>query len=349
MSENGGVTPVQYILYNNDKPIAKFSIVGGTVRQFNPYASQKHLLPMQLINAKADGFTLWVQERSIDLNTLKHRMFAHALTGSRDRISVAVATNMFSISDTFTCFKEGELIFRKDLCNPEDQDLAADFILMSSDTSLRKVGFVTPNASTDGSFPKTWKFEKGAWWLYKIQSIEATRSECEISKVLRKCGFDAAEYRYDGSYRKRIKSRNFVGENEFFEPYESYRYRFEDRSDDDETVYQNIASLGEEFERSWRRILLADALFMNTDRHMRNFGFIRSAKTGETLRLAPNFDNNQAYFANPGGLYSTTFFRMFKETYGWTEQDQKDLSLLLDACRGNKYLSPICKAVALVE
>lgn len=67
-------------------------------------------------------------------------------------------------------------------------------ILISSDTSLRNRNIATPNASMDGSFPKTWKFEIGAWWLYKLQSATATRSERDISHVLMECGWDAAEY-----------------------------------------------------------------------------------------------------------------------------------------------------------
>ena len=42
---------MQYILYNNDHPIARFSIVGGTVRSYSPYAKQTSLLPMQIVNA----------------------------------------------------------------------------------------------------------------------------------------------------------------------------------------------------------------------------------------------------------------------------------------------------------
>lgn len=75
-------------------------------------------------------------------------------------------------------------------------------------------------------------------------------------------------------------------------------------------ILGNFASLGSDFERDWRRILLADALFFNTDRHMRNFGVIRDAHTGTVLRLAPNFDNNQAYDANPGG-YSNNMLKAF--------------------------------------
>lgn len=330
---------MRYTLYNRDVPVAKFQVSGGIVQSFE--ALREELLPKQLVHASADGFMLWLQARSIDLNTLQHRQLAHAITGSRDKVSIAIATHMFSISDTFTCFPEGDFTPRRALCKPSEQERVSDFILVSSDTSLNRAGIVTPNFSTDGSFPKTWRFENGEWWLYKLQSVSATKSECEIGRVLRACGFDAAEYRYVGSYRTRIRTRNFVGENEFFEPYDSLRFMFRDKSDDEEVVYENLASFGDAFETAWRRILLADALFMNTDRHMRNFGVIRSAVTGRILRLAPNFDNNQAYKANPSGKYSDAMLKMFHNTFGLKEQDRMDLERLLEACKHNKYLQDI--------
>lgn len=331
----------RYILYNNDVPAASFELGGGTVQSFCPL--REELLPKQLLRASADGFTLWLQARAIDLNTFQHRQLAQALTGSRDKTSIAIAAHMFSISDTFTCFAEGTFIPRGALCSPREQERVSDFILVSSDTSLRQAGMreggmFSPNLSTDGSFTKTWRFEEGEWWLYKLQPPQATVSECEISKVLIASGFDAAEYRYCDEARTRIRTRNFVGAGEFFEPYDSLRFMFEDKSDEEEVIYRNLASLGDAMEAAWRRILLADALFMNTDRHMRNFGVIRSAATGEILRLAPNFDNNQAYKANPGGRYSGEMLRDFMQAWGLEARDRTDLRRLLDACGKNPYL-----------
>ena len=333
---------MRYILYNNDTPIAKFTYEKGTVSSYEP--KLLNLLPMQIQNATAEGFTLWLQERAIDLNVLLHRRLAADFIGSRDKVSIAIATHMYSISDTFTCFAEGEFTPREQLCRLEDQNLVCDFILVSSDTSLRMNRVITPNASTDGSFPKTWRYENGAWWLYKLQSSEASRSEYAISKALHEAGWSAAVYAFDGSYRKRIKTQNFVGKNEFFEPYDSLRFMFEDRSDHEPTVYANMESLGGTYARDFRRILLADSLFMNTDRHMRNFGVIRSSVSGEILRLAPNFDNNQAFRSNPGMLYSDAMLKDFSRLYGWTGWDDEQLSGLIIACRAQPYLAD-CVAV----
>ena len=200
-----------YVLYNDDQAVACFDYAQGMIKAYKPMRID--LLPMQICATSADGFTSWIRERAIDLNVVQHRNLVSDLLGSRDKVHLALMTHMFSISDTFTCFEENEFVPRKLLCNPKEHEAISDYILLTSDTSLRNTMLITPNVSTDGSFTKTWKYEKGEWWLYKLQSLQATRSEVEISKVLMDCGWDAAEYRYVGSYRKQIKSRNFLGEN----------------------------------------------------------------------------------------------------------------------------------------
>ena len=329
-----------YVLYNNDQPVARFDYTQGMIRAYEPVRDE--LLPMQIRAASADGFTGWIRERAIDLNTVQHRNLVSQMLGSRDKVHLALMTHMFSISDTFTCFEDGEFTPRRLLCNPDEHEAVSNYILLTSDTSLRKAVLVTPNVSTDGSFTKTWKYEDGAWWLYKLQPSEATRSEVEISRVLRACDWDAAEYQYVGSYRKRIRSRNFLHDDEFFEPYDSFRYTFSDIGEDEDVIMQNLSSLGEAFRMAWKRILLADALFLNGDRHMRNFGVIRSAKTGEVLRLAPNFDNNQAYRGNPGGCYSPAMLHLYWRTAD--DEDRANLRQLLDACERNRYLAEAWQA-----
>lgn len=221
--EAGTVT--QYILYNDDVQVAVFSVRNSVITGFVP--QKPELLPKQICHASADGFTSWLRERAVDMNNIQHRNLMNELVRSRDRITIALRTHMFSISDTFTCFEAGEFVPRLQLCRSEDQDAVSDFILVSSDTSLRKLQVSTPNASTDGSFTKTWKCEDGIWWLYKLQPTASTEAEVGISQVLRNIGWDAAEYCYVGRYRKRVKTRNFLQPKEFFEPYDSFRFFFD--------------------------------------------------------------------------------------------------------------------------
>ena len=331
---------IRYILYNDDAQVAEFSVRNSVIAEFIP--QKPELLPKQICYATPDGFASWLRERAVDLSSVKHRNLMNELVGSRDRTTIALRTHMFSISDTFTCFEEGEFTPRLQLCNPEDQDAVCDFILVSGDTSLLKLRISTPNASTDGSFTKTWKYEEGEWWLYKLQPSAATKIEVEISRVLHEIGWDAAEYGFVGKYLKRVKTRNFLQPKEFFEPYDSFRFFFDDPGDDEDVIYQNIASLGHEFEEAWKRILLADAVFVNTDRHMRNFGVIRSSETGKVLRLAPNFDNNQAYLANPSGIYSDGMLKLYMKQAD--DRDYQNLKVLSDELKTHPYLKYACDA-----
>ncbi len=327
---------MRYELFNDDLRIADFTYDKGVISAFSALIPE--LMPKQLVDGGPEMFSLWLSERAIDLNTFQHRELMQTLLGSRDRIAIALKTNMFSITDTFTCFPKGDFMPRESLWREETQQAVSDFILVSSDTSLRQRSFITPNASTDGSFPKTWKYEEGQWWLYKIQNTKATQSEREISQTLLDCGWHAARYEYAGSKRSMIKSKNFVEKGSFFEPYDSLRYMFGDKRDNEKVIYHNIASLGNSYEKAYRRILLADALFMNTDRHMRNFGVIRSSQTGEILSMAPNFDNNQAYLSNKGSPYSGMMLDLFKADFGLTKEDQQDLEDLIAASEKRRFL-----------
>ena len=150
---------MRYILYNDDAPAAEFFVRHSVISEFIP--QKPELLPMQIRRASADAFSLWLRERAVGLNSVQHRNLMNELYGTRDKTSLALRTHMFSISDTFTCFEEGEFTPRPQLCQPEEQNAVSDFILVSSDTSLRNVRTATPNASTDGSFTKTWKYEDG--------------------------------------------------------------------------------------------------------------------------------------------------------------------------------------------
>lgn len=151
---------------------------------------------------------------------------------------------------------------------------------------------------------------------------------------------------YCSSNSIRFKTRNFVQPEEFFEPYDSFRFFFDDLSDDDDVIYRNIASLGTEFEEAWKRILLADAVFVNTDRHMRNFGVMRSSRTGAVLRLAPNFDNNQAYLANPSGTYSDGMLKLYMKQAD--DRDYQNLKVLTDEMKKYQYDRTSCSRFLLV-
>lgn len=126
----------RYVLYNSDKPVAEFEYCQGFIRTYQPVCPE--LLPKQIRSTSSEGFTAWIRERTIDLNSIQHRNLVYHLLGSRDKVRLALLTNMFSISDTFTCFEEGTFSPRGGLIDIEAQELVSNYIFLSGDTSLPK-------------------------------------------------------------------------------------------------------------------------------------------------------------------------------------------------------------------
>ena len=139
---------------------------------------------MQIREAAADGFTNWLCERTVNLDLVLNRRLAYELTGSRDKTAISIAMHMFSMSNTFTCFADGEFVPRAELCKSKEYAAVSEHILSNGVSALPGKGLVTPNASAEGNYLKMWKYEDGEWWLYKLQSSTATRSEREIKSAM---------------------------------------------------------------------------------------------------------------------------------------------------------------------
>ena len=84
-----------YTLYNDDVACANFVYANGLIREYRP--TMPALLPMQIRSCGAEAFMLWLDTRSIDLNVFQHRNMVKQLLGSRDKLTLALRTNMFSI------------------------------------------------------------------------------------------------------------------------------------------------------------------------------------------------------------------------------------------------------------
>ena len=75
---------------------------------------------------------------------------------------------------------------------------------------------------------------------------------------------------------------------------------------------------------------------------MRNFGVIRSSVTGKVVQMAPNFDNNQAYLANPSGTYSEGMLKMYMKQAD--REDYANLKMLSEELRSHAYLKQAYEA-----
>lgn len=153
----------------------------------------------------------------------------------------------------------------------------------------------SPEFGTDGTYAKCWIRENDNIYLLKRGSSGARNaglepySEMYVSQIADKICTESVKYEVV-KYRGKIASKCplFTNEKEGFAPI----YKCVPDKANMETLLQFYANIGSE--EAFRRMIILDALTLNTDRHRGNYGVIFDTDTIEILRMAPVFDNNQA-------------------------------------------------------
>lgn len=153
----------------------------------------------------------------------------------------------------------------------------------------------SPEFGTSGSFAKCWVKEDDGIYLLKRGSEGARNaglepySEMYSSQIARIICRDAVEYSVE-KYHNKIasKCRLFTSEQEGYVPITKFFGKI-----------VSVKEILEKFEQhgcedDFRRMIVLDALILNTDRHMGNYGFMVDNDTMQIKRMAPMFDHNQA-------------------------------------------------------
>ena len=80
--------------------------------------------------------------------------------------------------------------------------------------------------------------------------------------------------------------------------------------------YQIFRTFGEKVASDYARMLYLDAITMNVDRHIHNYGVLRDVKTGKVLQFAPLFDHNLTLLAhNSCTIPSDSFLNDYREFF----------------------------------
>ena len=174
----------------------------------------------------------------------------------------------------------------------------------------------SPDRTTNGVLPKRWTqpCEKD-YTSFLIKAGNRSAHQEPISEVLASMTLAAIDILPFVEYELVVdglklcsRCRNFVTANTEFVPASHLFHALPQR--EGETTFQHMVSACTAFgikdaEDYLLRMIAADYLICNNDRHLGNFGVIRSAETGKILRFAPLFDSGSAFFGNAnkkGGL-----------------------------------------------
>lgn len=156
---------------------------------------------------------------------------------------------------------------------------------------------VSPEFTAEGSFPKCWIREGESIYLYKRGGYGVSGAGLEpyseyyasqISRRLCRTWVDYDITEYKGSIVSRCKM--FTSMQQGFVP--AYKLFDMSRYCGYEEILKFCSSLGAE--EDFRRMVVLDAVILNVDRHMGNFGFIVDNDTFQILAFAPVFDHNKS-------------------------------------------------------
>lgn len=287
--EMGGLS-VQYILMNGNQPILQF------ICQQNAFGEIEAIPQKWLDTIHPIGFydlTSYLERRKAP----KHRKHIEELLnryGCNDLEGFLRVTHALSLNDTFWV-KEAD----SDL-NWEDVSLYSnEFDELVSSAAFdgqfisTSMSTTSPEFGTDGYFAKCWVREEDSIYLYKSGSntfeIEPL-SEYLASQIAQQLCPEFVQYDMD-FYHGKLISKCKLFTNESIGLVKAYDLL--DRSD------RNISGILRYFEHigsgdAFRRMCVLDALILNTDRHLGNFGVLINNRTMEILQMSPVYDNNRS-------------------------------------------------------
>lgn len=227
----------------------------------------------------------------------KHRKHITELLeryGCNDLEGFLTVTHALSLNDTFWVKAEGSSLCWNEVSlyrNPFDELVsAAAFDGRPGGTSLSST---SPEFGTDGYFAKCWVREGQDILLYKCGSdtfeVEPL-SEFLAVQVAKKLCPDAVDYDLDFYHDHLVsKCRLFTSEQlGLVKAHDVLSQRERSISG----ILRRFEALG--FGNAFRRMCVLDALILNVDRHLGNFGVLVDNQTMEIQRMAPVFDHNRS-------------------------------------------------------
>lgn len=178
---------------------------------------------------------------------------------------------------------------------------------MTWDNWLSAVGLDSPDNTSEGELPKRWTIRDGVRCLAKGCAGDDQRPFNEVvATALHRRLLQPGEYVpytlahiQDGPL---CLCPNFLGEREEYVP--AALVRGDLSSMRGATTYDRLIRFAErhacdaaDIHRALSQMIVCDAILANTDRHWRNFGFIRSVDTLQ-MRPAPLFDSGNSLWYN---------------------------------------------------
>ena len=287
-----------YTLINKETPLCDFIIEGEGELELCKIVKKYNPLPFW-----CEPLSAWVDNRS----SAKHRTHVNKILemcGGKTKSGFIALTHCLSLTDTLWVKSDRENVSwqRVNLYENKFDEVISKLSFDGNGFFGIQMSTTSPELTTDGAYDKCWLNEKDGIHLIKTGSEGARNAGLEpYGEVLASQVFEkicnSVKYtlrRFDGRVVSDCKL--FTTQKYGYCPIALF---YKER-----LTLPKLLEIYKEFnsEDAFRRMIVADCITLNSDRHFGNFGFLVNNQTFERIALNPCFDFNKAFvpFAEEG-------------------------------------------------
>ena len=279
----------EYILMNKDKEILNFI---SETNEFGEVCLEEVGETLEGLPIGYEDIQTFIEHRKAP----KHRRHIAELmrmAGCDDLNGFLDVSKALSLNDTFWVKEKGSILKWSDV-NLYQNDFNEVIARLAFEGGEQHIDFssTSPEFGTEGRYAKCWIRNEDGVFLLKTGIDEAglePYSEYYASQLAEVICESSVKYLLDTHHDRVVsKCALFTSEKEGFvsalkcvDPKEHNRISY---------LLNYFSKLV--LENDFRRMIVLDALILNTDRHAGNYGFIVDNDTQEIKRMAPVFDHN---------------------------------------------------------
>lgn len=287
--------PMNYTLMNKDRPILAFSTFKteyGTTRAQNVQVLEPEGLPVEY-----DGNIIRFIERRKAPKHRKHIQSILKQLGAEDIDGFIKVSRGASLTDTFWVRNdEAPLVWEEVSLYRNDFDESIARIAFEGGSG--SLSTTTPELSVDGNYAKCWIRKDEQLYLLKRgsethgQEVFAEYYASQLAEVLCNNSVRYDLVNHHGHLANKCKI--FTSEEVGFSQMTYYVENPRAVSVQEALAIMEKCGHGDHF----RRMMVLDALILNIDRHLGNFGLLVDNDTLKPLGMAPVFDHNRSMLFN---------------------------------------------------
>lgn len=287
-----------YTLINKETPLCDFIIEGQGELEICKITREHQPLPFW-----CQDIDSWTANRS----SAKHRAHVEKILemcGGKTKSGFIALTHCLSLTDTLWVKSDRESVTWKDVNLYENNfdEVVSKLSFDGNGLFGIQMSTTSPELTTDGAYDKCWLNEKDGIHLIKTGSEGARNTGLEpYGEVLASQVFEKLCKSVKYSLRK--YDGHIVSDCKIFTSQE-FGYRPISMFYKDKLTLPKLLEIYRDFgcEDDFRRMVVADCITLNCDRHFGNFGFMVNNDTFERTVLNPCFDFNMAFvpFAEEG-------------------------------------------------